>query len=157
MAAVVQDEQLARQFTNEDSALGCQWVTPGHHSVKRFRLERLRAEERCVGRLHGARERDIEGASFQGAMLHGRRHLHQRELHLSKAMAEFFDQAGEKGSRSADKEADGKRPDLTACRLLHICNGSIGGSKHFSGVLQKLLTVICEPNASVLSIKERNA
>ena len=157
MTAVVQDEQFVGQLTNEDTALGCQGVTPGHHSVKRLCLEVLRVKERCVGRLHGTRERDVDGSRFQCPVLHAGRHFHQRNLHVLKTVAKLFDEAGKKCPCSADKETDGERPDLAPNRFPYIRDGSIRCGKHRPGILQKLFSVIGEANASVRSIKEIDA
>src|ERR1700724_2360968 len=72
-------------------------------------------------------------------------------------MAELLDDAGEEVPCPANKESDGERPDLALDRLLHIGNCVIRSRKHRPGILQKLFAVVCESNAPVLPIEERNA
>jgi hypothetical protein len=70
-------------------------------------------------------------------------------------VAELFDDSWEECSRPADEETDVERPQLAADRFLHIGDSLVGNGEDSAGILQKLLALVCEPNAPVLSIEER--
>ena len=73
--------------------------------------------------LHGTSERNIDRTAQQPLVLHGRRHLHQADLNVGKAMPKFPDDGREKLPRTTDKKSDRQGSNLSVKRLLDVGSG----------------------------------
>ena len=81
----------------------------------------LGAKNRGLCWLHGTRERNIDRAAQQPLVLHRRRHFHQADLNVGKAMPEFPDDGWKKLPCSANKKSDRQGSNFSVKRFLHVC------------------------------------
>ena len=73
--------------------------------------------------LHRTSEPNIDRAAEQPLVLHSRRHLHQADLNMGKAMPEFSDDGRKKPRRTANKKSDRQGSNLSMKRLLDVGSG----------------------------------
>jgi hypothetical protein len=88
-------------------------------------------------------------------MLHGRRHLHQSNLNLGKAMPELLEDRGKEPPRTPNEKPDGQGADFAAKGFLDIRGCPRRQGKNRLRVHQKLFSLSREADVSVTSIKQR--